>query len=172
MKVNTQKLILTSFFIVLSLLLPSLFHFVGFLGPVFLPMHLPVLICGFICGKKYGLICGLISPLLSSFLTGMPVLFPMAFTMMFELGTYGFLSGLLYEKFNVYVSLIGAMVAGRIMSGIASTILLGLASKPYTFEAFIQSALITSLPGIVLQIVLVPMVILILDKYSLSKASA
>jgi len=163
---STLKVVSTALCIALGILLPMFFHLIGFGGPAFLPMHIPVLLSGFICGGPYGLACGLIVPLLSAVLTGMPPVFPTAIAMMFELGAYGLLSGLLYKKFNVYVSLIGAMLGGRIVSGIANALLMGMAGKAYGFAAFISGSFVTALPGIIIQ--LVPLIIIALQRAKLT----
>ncbi len=158
-----KNLVLTALFIALGLVFPSLFHVFG-AGTVFLPMHIPVLLCGFVCGPLFGAVCGLIVPLLSSLTTGMPVFFPTGVAMMAELCTYGALTGLFYKRWNVYFSLIGAMLGGRVVSGIANTLLYTIAAKPYGFSVFLTSAFVTALPGIVIQLIAVPAVILILQK--------
>ena len=101
-------------------------------------MHIPVLLCGMLCGGAYGAAVGAIVPLLSSLLTGMPPIFPVAPAMMFELCAYGLLSGLFYHSLrrNVYLSLIGAMLGGRVVSGIANAVFMGMADKPYGFSAY------------------------------------
>jgi thiamine transporter ThiT len=160
-----KNLVGTALCMALGLLLPQLFHVIG-AGPVFLPMHIPVLLCGFCFGWQYGLVCGVITPLLSSILTGMPPIFPVGLSMMFELGAYGALSGLLYRKFNlnIYIALIGSMLAGRIVSGLASTLFYGMAGKAYGVQIFLAGAFVTSIPGIILQIVIVPLLVIALEK--------
>ena len=114
-------------------------------------------------------ICGLIGPLLSSLLTGMPPAFPTLPAMMLELCAYGVLTGLFYRKLrgNLYLSLIGAMLGGRAVSGIANAVLLGIAGKPYGFTVFLTSAFVTALPGIVIQLVAVPLLVAALQKAGL-----
>nr|WP_320024941.1 ECF transporter S component [uncultured Acetobacterium sp.] len=160
-----KNLVGTGLCIALGLLLPQLFHVIG-AGPVFLPMHIPVLICGLCFGWQYGLVSGVITPLLCSVLMGMPPIFPVGLSMMFELGAYGALSGLLYRKFNVniYVALIGSMLAGRIVSGLASTLFYGMAGKEYGVQLFLTGAFVTSIPGIILQIIIVPLLVIALEK--------
>lgn len=149
----------------LGLVLPMLFHLVG-AGSTFLPMHIPVLLCGLLFGWQYGAVCGFILPLLSSVLTGMPPLFPVAPAMMLELCAYGALTGLFYRRlrWNVYPALLAAMLGGRIVSGLANAVFLGMAQKPYGFAAFLAASFGTALPGIVIQIVLLPIIILSLEK--------
>lgn len=166
-KTATKNLVSAALCIALGILLPVFFHAIG-IGPVFLPMHIPVLLAGFVCGGPYGAVCGIVVPLLSSLFTGMPPIYPTAIGMMFELGTYGLLSGLLYKKFNVYISLIGAMIGGRIVSGVANSILLGMAGKSYGFAAFISGSFVTALPGIIAQIVVIPLLIIALQRAKLT----
>ena len=97
----------------LGILIPSVFHLFGQAGAVFCPMHIPVIVCGMVCGWKYGGLCGLIVPPLSFLIIGIPPIYPMGVSMMLELCAYGVLAGLLYKRFNVFVSLIGAMIGGR-----------------------------------------------------------
>lgn len=157
-----KQLVLAALFLALGLVLPSAFHMVG-AGSVFLPMHIPVLLCGLVCGWKYGAAVGFITPLLASF-TGMPPLFPTAVAMMFELCAYGALTGLLRPRHNIYLSLLGGMLGGRVVSGVANTIFIGLAGKTYGLTAFLTASFVTALPGILLQIIVIPIVVLTLER--------
>lgn len=158
-----------AFFTALGVLFPQMFHLFGAVnGRVFLPMHIPVLLCGFLCGKRYGALCGLIVPLISSAATGMPVLYPTGLSMMAELAAYGFMAGLLSERFSVYPSLIGAMLAGRAVSGAANLMLLGMAGNAYSFKAFISTAFLTAAPGIAIQLVAVPLLVTSLRRAGLA----
>ncbi|MEG2597295.1 MAG: ECF transporter S component, partial [Oscillospiraceae bacterium] len=105
-----------------------------------------------------------IIPLLSFLITSMPPLYPVGVSMMFELAAYGIIAGLLYKKCNVFVSLIGAMLGGRIVYGLFNLIILGLAGTPYGMEAFLTSAFVTAFPGIVIQLILIPAVVIILEQ--------
>lgn len=164
MKLNVKNLVTTAMLIAVGLILPTFFHAFPGGGPAALPMHLPVLICGMVCGPIYGAVCGFILPLLSSF-TGMPPL-PVAFTMAFELCTYGLVTGLLYRTFkqNIYVSLIGGMLCGRVVSGVANAILMGVMGKPYGLNTFLTASFVTGLPGIVIQLIAVPLIVVALTK--------
>lgn len=161
MRIPAKKLVLTAFFIALGLLLPQLAHLVYSAGNVLLPMHLPVFLCGMVCGWPYGLLCGLVVPFLSSLLTGMPPLFPVAVAMALELSAYGAVSGFLYRRlcWNVYASLAVAMLAGRAVLGAANALFYGMSGKAYGLAAFLTGAFATALPGIVLQLVLVPLIV-------------
>lgn len=153
---NTKRLLITSMFIAIGIILPSIFHNFNMAGNIFLPMHIPILICAIICGGKYGGICGLIVPILSSFLTGMPPIFPVAIIMSLELGCYGLILGVLLKRRSIILSLIITLLAGRIVSCIANFIILGVVQNTFTFSAFIMGSFITALPGIIIQLILIP----------------
>ena len=172
---NTRKLIYTAACIALGLLLPQIVHVIPLpagvnAGSVLAPMHLPVLLCGFLAGGPWGLACGALVPLLSSLLTGMPPLYPVGVSMIFEIATYGLLSGVLYRVTGkkVFVSLVGAMLGGRIVMGIANTILYGVLGNVYSLVGFLTAAFVTALPGIVLQLILVPAILVALRKAKLA----
>lgn len=162
---QTKNLVGTALCIALGLILLQVFHLIG-AGPVFLPMHIPVLLCGLCFGWPLGLVCGAVTPLLSSVMTGMPPLFPTGTAMVFELSAYGALSGLMYRNLrqNIYISLIAAMVGGRVVSGLASAVFYGVAGKAYGFQIFLTGAFVTGLPGIILQILIVPLLVIGLEK--------
>ena len=172
-KSQTKNLVLAGMLLALGIVLPQFVKmfpplFGSNAGSVILPMHIPVLLCGLICGWKYGLVCGALTPFLCSIMTGMPPLFPFATGMMFELAAYAVIAGVLYKnlKQNIFVSLVAAMIGGRIVLGIANTIFFNMKGIPYGFEAFITSAFITALPGIIIQLLLIPTIILSLRKSS------
>jgi uncharacterized membrane protein len=165
-KTKSKEIVLSGLFISLGLLVPMVFHAIGGAGPVFLPMHLPVLMGGFILSPVYALMVGVLTPLLSSVLTGMPVLMPMAFIMMVELGIYGLAVSLLKEKgTNNIITLVTAMVLGRIAAGIMVAILVSLVgirfAPPVTF---LTSAVTTSIPGILIQLIFIPVLLTAVKK--------
>ena len=165
----TRDLVVTGLLIAMGLILPTIFHAFNMGGTVFLPMHIPVLLCGLLIGRKYGFWSGLITPLLSSILTGMPPLFPVAFTMSIELATYGYVTGVLRKKTNIYVALIGAQIIGRIVATLSNFIILGMVGKPFVFSTYLTGVFVTALPGILLQIILVPAAIIIIEKAGFNK---
>lgn len=169
------KLVLSALFIALGIVLPFLTGQIPEIGSALLPMHLPVLVCGFVCGAPYGLLVGAATPLLRSMLFGMPPMMPNAVAMAFELAVYGAVTGLLYAKlpkknWSVYVSLIGAMLAGRVVWGIVSVPLYGIANKAFSFQIFIAGAVLNAVPGIILQLVLVPVIVIALKRAGVMKA--
>ena len=162
-----KRMTLSAVCVALCVVLPIAFHSIPDAGSVFLPMHIPVLICGMICGWPYGLLCGLMGPLVSSVLTGMP---PVAIlpAMMVECGTYGLVSGLMLKYVrtkstyaDLYIALITAMIAGRVLSGIAKALIF---SPGLAMSAWITASFVTALPGIVIQLVFLPSVVFTLMK--------
>jgi len=158
-------------FLAIALLLPFLIGQIPQIGSMLCPMHIPVLLCGFFCGPMYGLVVGFLAPLLRGMLFGMPQLMPNGVAMCFELATYGMVSGLLYGAFPkkkpyIYISLIAAMITGRIVWGIARVILLGLGNYDFGWAAFVSGAFITAIPGIILHIILIPILVIALKKYT------
>lgn len=160
------RLVTAGFMLALGILLPQIFGRVEFLGSTFLPMHLPVLLCGAVCGGIYGGICGALVPLICTMIFGMPVLYPTAIAMAFELSAYGLLIALFYRKlnWNIYPSLLLAMLGGRVVNGLMNWLLLGLQGEAYSLSIFFTACFAQGLPGIILQIVLVPILVLILQK--------
>lgn len=162
------KLILAALFLALAYVMPFLTGQIPEIGSMLCPLHIPVLLCGFICGWPWGLVVGFIAPLFRSLILGMPPLFPTAVCMAFELAAYGAVAGLAYKllprkKLYIYCSLIIAMVVGRLVWGVAMMICLGLTGGSFTFAAFIAGAFTNALPGIVVQIALIPVLVMILD---------
>lgn len=165
---NTKKLIWAAFFVALGLILPFFTGQIPEIGNKLLPMHIPVLICGFVCGWKYGLLVGFITPLFRSMLFGMPPLLT-ALGMAFELATYGCVTGVLYNrlvksKARIYISLFAAMIIGRIVWGMASVVIYGVSGADFTWQIFLAGSLLNAIPGIILQIVTVPMLMLAFEK--------
>ena len=170
----TKRLVLTAVNIALCLVLPMAFHSIPNGGKIMLPMHIPVLLCGMVCGAPYGALVGLILPPVRFLLFQMPPLYPMGLAMAFEMAAYGLVSGLVYSRVQhnikgIYLSLVPAMVIGRIVWGIAQVILMGLSGGSFTFQAFIAGALINAVPAIVLQLILIPLIIAALQKAKILK---
>lgn len=165
---SVKTLTMTAVCIALCVVLPIAFHSIPNAGSVFLPMHIPVLICGMICGWPYGFLCGLMGPLLSSAITGMPPI-AMLPSMMVECGTYGLVSGLVLRFLrtkstygDLYIALVTAMLAGRVVSGIAKALIF---TPGLAMSAWVTASFVTALPGILIQLVFLPSVV-----YTLMKA--
>ena len=162
-----KKLVMTAVCAALCLVLPMAFHAIPNAGSVILPMHIPVLLCGLICGWPYGFVCGLLGPLLSSILTQMP---PAAMlpSMMVECAAYGCITGLMMKFVytgrplaDLYISMVTAMLVGRVISGLAKSLIFAPGTAPF---AWVTTTLVMGLPGISIQLVLMPAVILSLTR--------
>ena len=167
-----KNLLLAAMFLAIGLVLPFFTGQIKEIGNMLLPMHLPVFLCALICGWQYGTAVGFIMPILRFALFFMPRM-PGALAMAFEMGTYGALAGLMYRKLprrplNVYVSLLIAMVAGRIAWGLVRFVLAGLQSSTFTLSAFLAGAVTSAIPGIVVQIVLIPVLVMVMEKAKLT----
>ncbi len=165
---HLRKMILSAAFLALAYVMPFLTGQVPEIGSMLCPLHIPVLLCGFICGWPWGLAVGFIAPLFRSFTLGMPPLFPKALCMAFELAAYGAVTGLMHrllphKKPYIYVSLLTAMLVGRLIWGAAMFTCLGLTGESFTFAAFLAGAVTNAIPGIIIQIVLIPVLVMVLE---------
>ena len=172
MRKSIRNLSLSGLFLALGLLLPFLTAQVPSIGNMLLPMHIPVLLCGFVCGWPYGLVVGFILPLLRSLLFTMPPIYPQALTMAFELAAYGLVSGLLYQMLpkkpvGVYLSLLISMIAGRVVWGVAAMVFYPLAGIAFGWKMFFTLAVTNAIPGIVLQLILIPILVFALQRAKL-----
>ena len=170
---SVQNLVLSAMFLAIGLVLPFFIGQIPAVGKMLLPMHIPVLLCGLICGWKWGLGVGFVLPLLRSVLFSFPVMYPNALGMAFELAVYGGVIGFLYARSKyqcvkaLYRCLIPAMLAGRLVWGAAMVVLMGLGGSAFTWQLFIGGAVLNAIPGIVLQLVLIPVVMVLLDRTKL-----
>lgn len=168
------KMTFSAIFLALSYVLPFLTGQIPEIGSMLCPLHIPILLCGFICGWKWGLIIGLIAPILRSLTLGMPPLFPTAIAMAFELGMYGLISGLMYKllpkkPIYIYCSLLISMIVGRIIWGIAMFICMSASGGIFTFDLFLTGAFINAIPGIIIQINLIPILVILFKKLNIIK---
>lgn len=164
-----KRLVIAGLLLAIGVIIPYIFHATGIPGTVFLPMHIPVLLGGFLLPPHLAVLLGMLTPLLNSFISGMPVLFPIAIIMVFELGVYGLVASLLYRKLRVpsFVTLILAMIAGRIMAGVTIFVLTAFfANITLDPMTFIIGATSAGLPGIIIQLILVPVLIHSITKYT------
>ena len=163
-----KKLVYSAMCLALCLVLPFLTGQIPEIGSMLLPMHIPVLLCGFLCGGGWGAAVGFTAPLLRHLIFSMPPM-PGCISMAFELAAYGLITGVLYRKLgkgtrNLYISLLCAMVVGRLVWGAAQMVIMGLNGGNFPFSAFVAGAVTSAVPGIVLQLVLVPAVVRALEK--------
>ena len=161
-------MILSAFFLALGLVMPFITGQIPEIGSMLLPMHIPVLICGFVCGWKYGGLVGFVVPLMRSVIWGMPPIMT-AIGMAFELAAYGIVTGFLYKrfpknKFLLYAELVVAMILGRVVWGAVSIVIYGIQGNAFSWQIFMGGALLNAIPGIILQIVLVPVLVMALQR--------
>lgn len=161
-----KDIVLSALFLALGFVLPFFTGQIKEIGDTLLPMHLPVILCGLICGWRYGFSVGLILPFLRSLCFSMPPLYPNAVWMAAELSTYGLVVGLCYSKLkHVFPSLIISMVSGRVAWGITKALLLGVDS--FGFSAFVAGAFVDASLGILLQLLLVPIIIKLIERQNI-----
>lgn len=168
-----RTLVTAAMLMALGFVLPFFTGQIPQIGGMLCPMHLPVLLCGLLCGWKYGLAVGFILPLLRSVTLGTPPMFPTAVAMAFELAAYGFLAGFLYARSRwqcvvaLYRCLIISMIGGRIVWAVARVFLSGVSGQAFTWQMFLSGAFLTAIPGIILQLVFIPAVMVALDRTGL-----
>ncbi len=162
-----KKLVFTAVCAALCLVLPMAFHAVPNAGQIFLPMHIPVLLCGLICGWPFGFVCGLLGPAISSLVTSMPPM-TMLPSMMVECGVYGLVSGLMMKLVrtknsyaDLYISMVTAMLMGRVVSGLANAFIFTTGAAPF---AWVTTSLVTGIPGIAIQLAVMPAVVFALGR--------
>ena len=174
---HTKKLSLAAMFLALALVLPFLTGQIPQIGSMLCPMHIPALLCGFVCGWPWGLLVGFTAPILRSVLFGMPPMFPVAVSMAFELAAYGAVSGFLYARLprktgSIYTALLSAMLLGRLIWGLVRLILAGFDVTKFGLAAFWSGAVTTAIPGILVQLILVPVLIAALERNAQTALSA
>lgn len=169
---HIHNLVLAAVFLALGLVLPFLTGQIPRIGNMLLPMHLPVLVCGLICGWQYGGAVGFITPLLRYALFSAPPM-PNGFAMAFELAAYGIIAGFLYSRsrwhcvISLYRALIAAMLGGRLVWAAVRVIMTGAAHVPFTWEMFLAGAFLNAIPGIILQLIFIPALMVALDRTGL-----
>ena len=168
---TVRNMVIAALMLALAYVLPNFTGNIPQIGSMLLPMHLPTILCGFLCGGPWGAAVGFIAPLMRSAILGMPPPFPTAVSMAFEMAAYGFAAGFLYQRLprnlgGIYASLIGAMVCGRVVWGIVMSILL-MNGEGFTIAAFVAGAFANAIPGIILQLVAIPVIVLALQKAKL-----
>lgn len=170
---SIKKAIITAMCVALCVVLPQAFHAIPNAGSIWLPMHIPVLLCGLVAGPLFGFLCGCLGPLLSSVITGMPGIAYLP-QMLIECAIYGFVSGFMMNVVrsgklyvDLYVSLVVAMLMGRVVAGVLRALIF--ASGKYSLALWFGSYFVTALPGIIVQIVIIPSVVVALIKAGLVK---
>lgn len=160
---KTKQLTIASMCLAIGVILPQAFHAIPNAGIVILPMHIPVLVSGFLCGPLYGFFVGVLTPLLSHLIFQMPPTLMLA-QMIVELSMYGFFTGFLNivinnknELAHNYIVLILSMIIGRVIYGIANSLLFK--AGAYSLSIWLSAAFVTALPGIVIQLTIIPILV-------------
>ncbi len=167
------KIVLSAMFFAMGLVFPFLTGQIPEIGSMLLPMHLPIFLCALICGWQCAGMVGIALPLIRSLIFTMPPMFPTAVAMAFELCAYGIITGIVYFLFKhkniltVYIALLSGMIGGRIVWGIVQYLLLSSTGKEFTFSAFLAGAFVNAVPGIIVQLILIPAIMFALDKAKL-----
>ena len=170
---NLKKTAGSAVLLALCMVLPLLTGQLAELGNMLCPMHLPVLICGMLFGYVWGGAIGFIAPLLRFAIFSMPPIYPVGISMAFELLAYGVISGVMTRLLPkkppyIYLTLITAMLGGRVVWALVRMLLTILGGAPFTFAVFIADGFVNAMPGIVLQVLIIPPIVLALKKANLS----
>lgn len=174
---KVRRLTYAALYLAIAMVLPFITGEIPEIGAMLCPMHIPALLCGFICGWCWGAAVGFISPLLRSVLFGMPAMFPEAVAMAFELAVYGGVAGFLYrllprKRWITYAVLLVSMISGRIVWGAVRLFLVGLSGGTFTWAIFLAGAVTNAIPGIILQLVVIPTLVIAMERVGLSLNSA
>ncbi len=155
-----KKTVLSALYLSFAIVLPFLSFNIKEIADTFLFMHIPIMLCGLMCGEKFGFAVGMLAPIIRSLFFSMPVFYPNAIYMSLELAAYGFVLGFVYRKTKgkIYISLISSQILGRIVWGVSKAVLLGFSHTSFPFKAFLIGGFLDALPGIVLQLVLIPVI--------------
>ncbi len=172
-KENIKFLALSGMFLALGVVLPFLTGQIPQIGSMLLPMHIPVFLCAFICGPQYGVPIAFILPLFRSFVFAVPNLYPEAIAIAFEMATYAFVAGFMYSKSrrqylrSLYRCLITSMLIGRVVRVLIQLILLGINKTPFTIGVLLSDIIIKGIPGIILQLIIIPAIMALCHKTKL-----
>ena len=172
-----SRMVYAAMWLAIAMILPFITMQIPEIGQALSPIHIPVFLCGFLCGPSWGLAVGFLAPPLRCIIFGMPApLYPRAIAIAFECATYGITCGLLYRRFEgsfrnpqrIHLSLVSAMLIGRIVLGLANWLFMGLIGSAFTFEMFLADAFVKAVPGIILHIVLIPVLVMVMEKAGFS----
>ena len=164
MKTRTQQITLIALMISLCIIVPILFHYIG-AGAILLPMFLPIMLAGFLIEFPFAILVGLLGPWISALITGMPPLFPTALIMSVEGFTAAAIVSYLYHKkeLSFWICLISGILMERVSLVIMGFIIAPLLGLPG--ELFSIYKLTESLPGVLLQLILIPIILKMLWKF-------
>jgi len=152
---RAKEIIFSVAFTAMAVYAPMLVHYLGGVdaGRKFLPMPFFVLLAGLTLGWRAGLMAGLVSPIISFLISGMPAIAILP-VMIIQLCAFGFLSGILKEKYSSFISLAGAIIFGFILAGMAI-----LFFSKINAAAYVMNAMRDGWMGILIQLALIPVII-------------
>ena len=168
-RTSTQNLVMSAMLLAVGLVLPFFTGQIPRIGNMLLPMHLPVLVCGLVCGWQYGGVIGCLLPIIRYLLFGMPPM-PNGLAMAFEMAAYGIVVGFLYNRSRwkcivaLYRSLFAAMLCGRLVWAVVRILMMGFIHEPFTWQMFLAGACVNAVPGIILQLIFIPALMIALDR--------
>jgi niacin transporter len=178
-RIELRKMVLAAILTALGFILAQVFHALGGwqAGSVFLPMHITVLLCGLLCGWKYGMLSGLLTPMVGMLVTGMPNGNTLV-AMEIELAAYGAAAGAFaaikwpgadkeggaMAFISVLFPLVLAMIIGRAAYGAVNVLLASRGDSPFTWAAFMAGAFTTPIPGIIIQLIVLPTLVTLFNK--------
>lgn len=171
-KKRIQNMVTAAMLLAVGMVLPFFTGQIPQIGNMMLPMHLPVLVCGLVCGWQYGGAIGFILPILRYACFGMPPM-PNGIAMAFELAAYGMIAGYLYNRskwqciISLYRSLLIAMVGGRLIWGAVRVLMFGIWGNAFSWKMFMAGAFLEAIPGIILQLVFIPALMVALNRTGL-----
>ncbi|BCV24353.1 ECF transporter S component [Gelria sp. Kuro-4] len=160
---KTRDLVVAGLLIALAVTLPLAAHLIKVGGPVLLPMHIPIFLAGLLLGPGLAAAVGVLAPLVSFFLTGMPPLSPPVLPLMVvELATYALVLSVLTRRtsWSIWLTLPVAMLAGRVALGLAAAVIGPLFGFHVNPVFYVYGALVQGLPGLALQLIIIPLVAL------------
>lgn len=176
MNKEIRNIVMAGLFLAIGIILPPL---VGGLGQLVSPIHFPVILCGLLLGWKYGLVVGFITPFIVSIMWQNLPLFPLGVIMSFECAAYGFVAGLLFNNLklfknqitNLYFALISSMVIGRIiyLLVVGGLFLVGVNTNAFSF--YMTALFVTTIPGIILQILVIPPIVMVIENEDKNKGT-
>ncbi len=172
----TKNLILTAMFLAMGFVLPMLTGQIPQIGSMLLPMHIPVFLCALVCGPSWGIPMAFVLPLFRSLIFSRPNMYPEAISIAFEMASYALVAGILYQRSRwkcmraLIRSILSAMLVGRIVRCAVQLSLLGMAGMKFSFSGFFVGVIVTGIPGMLLQLVLIPAVMLMLHRTKLVKS--
>ena len=170
------NLTISAMLLALAMFLPFLTGQIPQFGRMLSPLHIPAMLAGFILPLPWAVPLAFIIPIVRSLIFSMPPMVPMAVTMAFELATYALVIGLIYKRpaksyFSILIALIPALVIGRIVYALVFFIVMSLTAGTFNLSAVISGLTVEGLPGVIVQLLIVPPIVLAVEKAGLYRSN-